>query len=118
MNLEAGEISPLFIKIINKVVDNTGYSVYNKEAKIINKVVEKGFCMEAQTRRVLFSSDKDFWETPQSLFDELNEKYHFTLDAAASDENHKCSRYFTKEDNGLLMDLGGTYGVLQSSVRQ
>lgn len=63
--------------------------------------------MEAQTRRVLFSSNKDFWETPQALFDELNEIYHFTLDAAASDENHKCSRYFTKEDNGLLMDWGG-----------
>lgn len=39
-----------------------------------------------------FSSDRTDWETPQSYFDELNEKYHFTLDAAASDENHKVNR--------------------------
>ena len=38
----------------------------------------------------MFSSDKDYWETPQSLFDELNAEFNFTLDAAASDTNHKC----------------------------
>lgn len=36
----------------------------------------------------LFSSDKNFWETPQKLFDELDAEFHFTLDVAASDENH------------------------------
>lgn len=45
----------------------------------------------------MFSSDKDYWETPQSLFDELNAEFNFTLDAAASDANHKCERYFTKK---------------------
>ena len=45
----------------------------------------------------MFSSDKDYWETPQSLFDELNAEFNFTLDAAASDTNHKCKRYFTKK---------------------
>ena len=28
----------------------------------------------------LFSSDKNFWETPQRLFDELDAEFHFTLD--------------------------------------
>lgn len=55
----------------------------------------------------MFSSDKDYWETPQSLFDELNAEFNFTLDAAASDANHKCERYFTKKDNGLLQDWQG-----------
>ena len=55
----------------------------------------------------MFSSDKDYWETPQSLFDELNAEFNFTLDAAASDVNHKCKRYFTKKDNGLLQDWQG-----------
>lgn len=55
----------------------------------------------------MFSSDKDYWETPQSLFDELNAEFNFTLDAAASDANHKCKRYFTKKDNGLLQDWQG-----------
>lgn len=54
----------------------------------------------------LFSSDKNFWETPQKLFDELDAEFHFTLDAAASDENHKCARYFTQSDDGLRQNWG------------
>lgn len=42
----------------------------------------------------LFSSDKNFWETPQKLFDELDAEFHFTLDVAASDENHKRAAEF------------------------
>ena len=34
--------------------------------------------------KVMFSSAKDDWETPQALFDELDREFHFTLDAAAS----------------------------------
>lgn len=29
------------------------------------------------------TSNKDDWETPQSLFDQLDEEFHFTLDAAS-----------------------------------
>lgn len=56
---------------------------------------------------VMFSSDKNYWETPQALFDSLDEEFHFTLDAAASDGNHKCDRYFTEQDDGLKQDWGG-----------
>ena len=52
---------------------------------------------------VLFSRSSDEWETPQYLFDLLNEKYHFMIDIAASDENHKCNWYITKYTDGLLM---------------
>lgn len=55
----------------------------------------------------LFSSDKNFWETPQKLFDELDAEFHFTLDVAASDENHKCARYFTQSDDGLRQNWEG-----------
>lgn len=55
----------------------------------------------------LFSSDKNYWETPQNLFDKLDAEFHFTLDAAASDENHKCARYFTQKDDGLRQNWGG-----------
>lgn len=41
------------------------------------------------------------------FYDKLNEKYHFTLDAAASHDNHKCEKYFTEEDNGLEQDWIG-----------
>ena len=58
-------------------------------------------------REVMFSSDKNSWETPQRLFDELDAEFHFTLDAAASDKNHKCARYFTQNDDGLRQNWGG-----------
>ena len=56
---------------------------------------------------VMFSSDKNFWETPQSLFEELNREFHFTIDAAANEKNHKCDRYYTPEDDGISQDWQG-----------
>lgn len=56
---------------------------------------------------VMFSSAKDDWETPQDFFDSLNQEFHFSLDAAASDSNAKCPIYFTKSDNALLKNWGG-----------
>lgn len=39
--------------------------------------------------------------TPQGLFDQLDAEFHFTLDAAASVVNTKCSRFYTADDNSL-----------------
>jgi site-specific DNA-methyltransferase (adenine-specific) len=47
------------------------------------------------------------WGTPKDLFDILNAEFAFTLDVAASDENAKCKRYFTKEQNGLIQSWAG-----------
>ncbi len=54
----------------------------------------------------LMSSNTDQWATPQDLFDRLNQVYNFTLDVCASDWNHKCDKYFTVDDDGLLQDWG------------
>lgn len=51
--------------------------------------------------RALFTSNKDDWCTPKELFDKLDREFHFDLDAAASFENAKCKRYFTKETDAL-----------------
>ena len=56
---------------------------------------------------VHFMSKKSDWETPQDLFDSLNSEFHFTLDAAASDHNHKLPHYYTEEEDGLAQDWGG-----------
>lgn len=56
---------------------------------------------------VLFSSASEEWGTPQDLFDELNSVYNFTLDPSASDYNHKCEKYFTKDDDGLSKSWSG-----------
>ena len=47
------------------------------------------------------------WETPQDLFDELDSKYHFTLDVCASIENTKCKQFYSKSDNGLRRPWAG-----------
>lgn len=51
--------------------------------------------------RVLFSAAKEEWETPQDLFDTLNDEFHFTVDVCALPENAKCQNYFTPEMDGL-----------------
>lgn len=48
-----------------------------------------------------FSSKTNEWSTPQDFFNQLNGEFNFTLDVAATAENAKCVRYFTKEDDGL-----------------
>ena len=55
----------------------------------------------------LFTSRTDEWATPAATFAELDAEFHFTLDPCATAENHKCPRYFTKEDNGLAQNWGG-----------
>lgn len=51
--------------------------------------------------------DKNAWGTPQSLFDQLNQEFSFTLDAAADSTNHKCANYFTKEQDSLSQKWEG-----------
>ena len=36
----------------------------------------------------------DTWATPDDLFNELNARYHFTLDGAADASNHKLPRWW------------------------
>ena len=55
----------------------------------------------------LFSSTTDLWATPQAFFDELNAEFHFTLDPCANDDNHKCAKYYTEQQDGLAQDWGG-----------
>lgn len=54
-----------------------------------------------------FSNDRDDWATPQELFNALDSEFGFTLDVCASPINAKCSRFFTKEQNGLAMNWAG-----------
>ena len=54
-----------------------------------------------------FSSDRMDWETPQSLFNSLDEEFHFTLDAASTDANAKCGHHYTPEHSGLDADWAG-----------
>lgn len=47
------------------------------------------------------------WETPIDFYNALDNEFNFNLDPCAADDNHKCNKYFTKADNGLLKSWGG-----------
>lgn len=57
--------------------------------------------------KVLYSSRSEAWETPQDFFDNLNDEFHFDLDACAIPENAKCERFFTPEQDGLSQPWTG-----------
>ena len=53
----------------------------------------------------LLTSDSHDWGTPQDFFDELNTRFHFTLDVCASPWNAKCKDYYS--ENGLEQEWKG-----------
>jgi len=56
---------------------------------------------------VHFSSIDPTWETPQALFDELDQEFDFTLDPCCSHETAKCDKHYTPEEDGLAQDWSG-----------
>ena len=52
-------------------------------------------------KQALFASNSDEWSTPDKLFQELDQEFHFTLDPCCTPENAKCNTYFTRETDGL-----------------
>lgn len=74
--------------------------------------------MTEQQLKAQFSSQKNDWETPQDFFDYYDSLYHFTLDAASSDENAKCEKHFTIADDGLHNNWGGVQSMVKPSVWQ
>lgn len=56
---------------------------------------------------VMFSSETDLWSTPQDTFDKLNSEFGFEVDVCATNENAKCSKFFTIADDGLSKEWEG-----------
>lgn len=51
--------------------------------------------------------EQDTWETPSWLFNALNNKFNFSLDATASVDNHLCDEFFTAEDDAIRQSWKG-----------
>lgn len=64
----------------------------------------------------LLSSKKMDYCTPRDFFDRLNEEFHFTLDAAATDKSAKCPAYYTPETDGLKSPWNLAGGGLYSAT--
>lgn len=47
-----------------------------------------------------YMSNRMDWETPADLFSKLDDEFHFTLDAAGNETNHKCQKYYTDDEWG------------------
>lgn len=58
--------------------------------------------------KTLYSSESIIWETPITLFNKLNARFNFTLDVCALEENAKCEKFFSPEDDGLAQDWSGS----------
>ena len=63
--------------------------------------------MDENTKKTMFSSASDEWATAQEFYDKLDEDFSFTLDPCATDENHKCEKYYTMETDGLAQSWEG-----------
>lgn len=44
------------------------------------------------------------YNTPQWLYDALNQEFRFTIDGAASISNTKCTRFWSEDDDALTKD--------------
>lgn len=56
----------------------------------------------------LFSSRSDEWETPDAFFKMLDDEFGFDLDVGATEDNRKCSKYYTIADDALSKPWVGT----------
>jgi phage N-6-adenine-methyltransferase len=54
-----------------------------------------------------FESAKQDWETPWDFFKPIDDEFHFTLDAAASNENKKAPDYISEDQDGLSVGWSG-----------
>lgn len=54
-----------------------------------------------------FDSAKQEWETPQSLFDKLNEEFFFEFDLAADVTNAKCEKFYDESVDALTQEWEG-----------
>ncbi len=52
-------------------------------------------------QKAMVSSKSNEWVTPQHLFNELNKEFKFTLDPCSTNENKKCKKYYTLQEDGL-----------------
>lgn len=74
-----------------------------------NIPLEESFPVDCEVgfTSVHFMSKTNEWETPQDLFDKLNEEFNFTLDPCATKENAKCKKYYTIAEDGLSQTWRG-----------
>ena len=54
--------------------------------------------------QVHFSSKSNEWNTPDDLYNTLDNEFNFTLDPCTNGLNNKCNKFYTEKENGLIQD--------------
>jgi phage N-6-adenine-methyltransferase len=59
----------------------------------------------------IWQHGSDEWSSPQTLFDFLDNHFHFDVDVSATRKNAKCKKFWSKADDGLNQEwkAGQTY---------
>lgn len=58
--------------------------------------------------KVVHSSESVMWETPQSLFYQLNNVHKFNTDSCAIKSNAKCKHFYSPDQDGLIQQWRGS----------
>jgi phage N-6-adenine-methyltransferase len=74
--------------------------------------------MDGNTIETMMSSEKTVYETPQWLFDFLNELFGFTLDVCATAKNAKVKKYITPKKDALKQQWNGRWWMNPPYGRQ
>lgn len=56
---------------------------------------------------VQFDSLSIKWATPQDFYEKLDQEFGFELDVCSTIENAKCSKFYTKAEDGLKQEWTG-----------
>ena len=59
------------------------------------------------SRRVMHSSKKVDWSTPDWLYERLDKLFRFSLDPCSTEQNAKCKLHYTAADDGLSFSWAG-----------
>lgn len=65
----------------------------------------------SDVNKIKMDSKSQEHETPDEVFDPLNDEFAFELDACASLENHKVGRFFSKQDDMFKQKIDVTTWV-------
>ena len=76
-------------------------NINNRELKTTETKSNSELSCQVSFTSVHFLSKTNEWTTPQTLFDELNNEFNFTLDPCCTKENAKCKKFYTMAEDGL-----------------
>lgn len=80
----------------------TLFDCYDAEVGTFSKLFELREAFKASEKKM-----RQCWATPPELFKVLDDEFHFTVDCAANEHNHKCGNWIGESVDALKVGWGG-----------